>query len=155
MIRIDPITRMDEIKDVMSKGDMWYRFVEGDSEFDAECIEATNEEEWYGVTLNDKLVGCLKVDLIHEQALMLHPYILPEFRFIARHLPQVVYTFLTWFRPEIEDLYSSVPDCFPEVGRYQDFCGFRAIGYVSDGYYKNSDYRGLIFYINRNWKIEV
>jgi hypothetical protein len=153
MITIDPVTEMSRIKELMSDEDLWYRFSEGDGDYDEEYIEATEKEEWYGICYHGCLVGALKCDQITEDSVMLHPYLLPLYRFAAKELPLAVYKFLSWFRPDIGTLYSAVPDCFPEVQRYQGLCGFSEIGRAEEDYYKDHDYHGLTFYRNVNWKV--
>lgn len=153
MITINPVTEIEKIRELMSKDDLWYRFAEGDGDFDEDYIEATHDEEWCGIYYHGCFVGSLKCDLISSDSLMVHVYVRPLYRFIAKDLPLAVYRFLSWFRPEIKTLYSAVPDCFPEVQRYQGLCGFSEIGFVENGYYKDYSYHNLTFYRNINWKL--
>jgi hypothetical protein len=154
MITINPITPMEDIHLLMQTGDLWDRFVQGDSdEFDENYICATTRDEWYGVEFDGELIGSLLCETVSSDTVMLHLYVSEPYRCIAKSIVPPIYRFLTWFRPEVEVLMLQVADCFKEVMMFARKAGFSKIYHVPDEYYKYGAYHGLNFYINEDWRV--
>lgn len=156
MIFINPTTPIEDIHLLMQTGDLWDRFTNCEhdySEFQSSHIVCTLKQEWYGIHKDKELIGALWCELVNHDTLLLHMYISKPHRKDVAQVVESIYTFLTWFRPEIKTLMVKAPDCFPEVMKCATKSGFELVGYVDDNYMKHGKHHKVNFYVNNNWRV--
>ena len=107
MIDINPTTPIIDIHRVMQTGDLWDRYVEGDAgEFDEDYVFCTDKIEWYGIEFDGETIGALKCETLSSSCIMIHPYVMEDYRLIARSVIKPICSIL------IPNSFTSSPPIF-------------------------------------------
>ncbi len=121
---VDPSYDIEEIREFLRDPWIWERFSYGDIDYSSEEVVPTEHTEYYGLLVDDKLVGVLKLENIADGVCYLHYYADKSVRPFVITFCELTLRYVEWYKDKCHTFITSYPDCFQPVGELARVLGF-------------------------------